>query len=135
MTDHSKSFAHAIWIWEKFGKVEGRRDIAWVLRSDRELTPRDREWLADYIEGKISLPAGKPPHVHLLKGNKNLAIEAAAGEVERLVEEWVAAGEKRRGLKPRAIKSAVEKYCPPDREPSDFESSLITFVNRSKAER
>jgi hypothetical protein len=132
MTDHSKSFAHAIWSWEIFGKVEG---IAWVLRSDRELTPRDREWLADYIEGKISLPARKPLLAHLLQGNKNLAIEAAAGEVERLVEEWVAAGEKRRGLKPRAIKIAAEKYCPPDREPSDFEISLITFVNRSKAAR
>ena len=35
------------------------------LRSDRELDRPARDWLADYLEGKIKRPRGRPPKADL----------------------------------------------------------------------
>src|SRR5690242_10768163 len=101
--NYSRSFAHAIWTYQLFGKVD---DIAWVLRSGRELTQDDREWLAGYLEGK-RLPPRKAPFEHLLRAHKTLAIRAAANEVKELIASWIAAGEKRPGLNGKAIAVAA----------------------------
>jgi hypothetical protein len=42
-----------------------------------------------------------------------------------------ATGKPVRGFAPRAIAEAAVKFCPPDRDPSEFEQSLANLINRS----
>src|SRR5947207_3134276 len=92
---HSRSIKYGIWSWQMFGQTDV---IAWVLRSGRELTQTDRDWLADFVEGKVRLPPGKPPLAYMLNSHRTLAIEAAEIEVKRRVAEARAGGSSSRGL-------------------------------------
>jgi hypothetical protein len=123
----SRAFALAIFSWRMSGNL---MDIATTLRSDQPLTKSDREWLAEYLEGKKRLRRGKPPWARLRKTRKRFYIEQAAGEAKRLIDEWTAKGQKRRGLKSRAIEAATKKHCPPEMDPIKLEESVINFLNR-----
>jgi hypothetical protein len=130
---HSRSMAHAIWTWKMFGEA-AIADIAWVLRSGCELTQTDRDWLADFIDGKVKLPPGKPPLAHLLIGHRNLAIEAAENEVKRRSSDARAAG-----ISPRGIAAAVAaEWFERDfygRSLDEFTAVLSLRLRRSKAPR
>ena len=124
---YSGPFAFAILSWQLSGNPS---DIAYILRSDLPLTNADRQWLADYLEGKKRLPRGKPYWARFRKTRKRFYIEKAAGEARRLIEEWTAKGQKRRGLKSRAIEAAVKMHCPPDMDLISFQESVINLLNR-----
>jgi hypothetical protein len=128
----STRLGDAIWTWQMFGQTD---DIAGVLLSGDDLSQADREWLADYVQGKIRLPRRKPPLAHLLQAHKTLAVTAAANEVRRLISEWTAAGQKRPGLNAKAIDAAAAKFCPAGIANDDFREKLDTFVRRSKRQR
>jgi hypothetical protein len=117
----------------------GQKDeMAWVLRGGRELTQTDRDWLADFWEGKIKLPKKKPPHADLLIGYRTLAIEAAANEVKRRVSEALAAGDSPRDLTKNTIADVAAEYFERDwhgRCYEDFEAALNLLHRRSKAPR
>jgi hypothetical protein len=119
-----------IHIWMLFGDAEGKERLAWWLRSGRPLSQKDRDLLADFIEGKIKRPGkGKPPLAHHLNNAHKLALHAAALEVEE-----VATG-RRRGARDAAIEAAVKKYGPQDNQPDSFEERLRELLRRSKERR
>src|SRR5438128_2555307 len=78
----------AIWVYQLSGKID---DLVWVLRSPiHALTLSDRNLIANYLEGKIKLPRGRPPLAPLMdhKRTRLLPIRAAAFEADRLKSEW-----------------------------------------------
>jgi hypothetical protein len=129
---HSISMKHAIWSWQIFGHT---KSIAWVLRSGRELTQTDRDWLADFVEGKVKLPPGKPPAAYLLNGYRTLAIEAAENEVRHRLAEARGVGSSPRGFTDRTIANVAAEYFESDwygRDREGFEEALRTRLRRSK---
>lgn len=123
---------HALVPWFAFGD---KLLLLAVLRSDKPLTRKDRELIADIIEGKIKLPAKKPPLVYL-SSRKRLHLHAAANEVERLKAQWKKeTGRLKHGSHKRAIEAAVKKCCPRGTEPVEFELNLAQLLRRPKRDR
>jgi hypothetical protein len=116
-----RSFEGAVWRWRQYGKAA---PIAAYLRSGRELSPADREWLAGFIEGTIRLPRGRPPG---LRQETPDAVLVAAHYVKEQVAEWEAAGQNRYGLITVAIEMHAAEWCPPE-----MEAKLTNFVARKK---
>jgi hypothetical protein len=129
---HSRSIKYGIWSWQMFGQTDV---VAWVLRSGRELTQTDRDWLADFVEGKVRLPPGKPPLAYMLNSHRTLAIEAAEIEVKRRVAEARADGSSSRGLTERTIIAVAAKWFERDgygRDCEAFAEALRTRLRRPK---
>jgi hypothetical protein len=124
-----RTFRAAVWYWRQYGK---RDWIAAYLRSERPLSPEDREWLASFVEGTIKLPRGRPPGLNFDLKNTELqkALEVAAFDVS--ISKWTAAGEKRQGLNAQAIEAAVAEWCPSGMEPADFQEKLTTRLARAR---
>jgi hypothetical protein len=92
--------------------------------------------VADYIEGKIKLPAKKPPLAFLYNmGGERLYLRAAANEVEKRKAQWKKdAGRLPRGSAERAIEEVVKIYCPP-LDPDKFGEKLRALLRRPKHDR
>lgn len=130
--EHRRSFPGAFRHWREYGKVDL---IAAFLRSERPLSPDDREWLAGFVEGKIRLPRGRPPGFKDQYTPLQRALALAAFDVKESISKWTAAGEQRRGLNAKAIEAAAVEWCPSGMEPVDFQEKLTTFVARSTRRR
>jgi hypothetical protein len=87
-----------------------------AIRSDRPLTAGDRNLIADYIEGKIKMPKGKPPLANRISNARTrlLPLRAAAFECDRLKKEWREnggpAGVSPRDLPKKALEIAAKQY-------------------------
>jgi len=127
-----QSFQGEVWYWREYGWVGG---IAAFLRSERPLSPDDREWLARFVEGKVRLPRGRPPGFNKQDTPLQRALAIAAFYVKESISKWTAAGEKRRGLTAKAIEAAAAEWCPSGMEPVDFQEKLATFLARSTRRR
>ena len=107
----------AINSWRLFGN---KQNLVNLIRSDHPLTKRDRELIADVIEGKIKLGKGKPPLAYLLSRQRirNMPISAAAFECDRLKSEWrkngPPAGVKRGDIPKTALKQAARQFKVPE---------------------
>ena len=100
-------FDGTLWEWIH----EGRRAplIAYV-RSDKPLRPRDREHLADYLEGKVKRKRGRPPG-----GMESREIRFLAGAVRAVKAELRERGERYR-IHNTAIDRVLATYPVIDRE-------------------
>jgi hypothetical protein len=92
---------NAIWVAAKTGH---RKKLLAYLRSNKPLTPRDRAYLADYLEGKIKRTKGRPRD---LEGAFNL--RALASLVHERKTELRDAGERYR-IHDKAVDHALKIY-------------------------
>ena len=132
LEEYPRSFQGAVSYWQQYAKVD---QIAAYLRSGRALSADDREWLASFVEGKIRSPRGRPPGFNQRYTELRWALAIAAFDVKSSILKWTAAGEKRRGLTPKAIEAAAAEFCPSGMEPVDFHEKLAIFIARSTRQR
>ena len=96
-------------LWEWIHKGRTAPLIAYV-RSDKPLRPRDREYLADYLKGKVKRKRGRP-----LGGMESRQIRFVAGLVRAVKAEWRERGESY-GIHNKAVDHALAAYPVIDRE-------------------
>lgn len=75
-------------VWELTRQGRTAPLIAYI-GSDKPLRPRDREYLADYLEGKVKRKRGRPPG-----GTESWQIRFVAGLVRAFKAEWRKRGER-----------------------------------------
>ena len=90
-------------LWELIHKGREAPLIAYV-RSDKPLRPRDREHLADYLEGKDKRKRGRP-----LGGMESRQIRFLAGAVRAVKAELRERGERYR-IHSKAIDHVLAAY-------------------------
>jgi hypothetical protein len=90
-------------LWELIHKGRTAPLIAYV-RSDKTLRPRDREHLADYLEGKDKRKRGRP-----LGGMESRQIRFLAGAVRAVKAELRERGERYR-IHSKAIDHVLAAY-------------------------
>lgn len=112
MTDLADwDFQAAIYDAAFLGRTEG---LAALLRSDRVLSPEDRAFLADYVEGRLKRPKGRPAGARAwqIKPTK-----VAASYAERYLRVWRQRYGVRRkvegagGIASLALDEACAKAC------------------------
>lgn len=114
---HPSDVEHAIWFWQISGDISR---LVWVLRSDRALSDADRNTIADFIEGKLKLPRGRPPFSsEFLNARARLLPQrAAAVEADRLKDEWrrmgPPAGIAKKDIGRMAIRAAAKQFGVPE---------------------
>jgi hypothetical protein len=90
-------------LWELNHKGRKAPLIAY-LRSDKPLRPRDRDYLAEYVEGKVKRKRGRP-----LGGMESQGIRFLAGLVRAVKAEWRARGERYR-IHDKAVDHVLAAY-------------------------
>jgi hypothetical protein len=100
-------FVGALWEWIHKGR---KAPLIAYIRSDKPLHPRDREYLADYLDGKVKRKRGRP-----LGGTESREIRFLAGLVRAIKAEWRARGERYR-IHNKAVDYVLAAYPVIDRE-------------------
>ena len=95
-------------LWEWIHKGHKAPLIAYV-RSDKPLRPRDREYLADYLDGKVKRKRGRP-----LGGMESQQIRFLAGLVRAVKAKLRERGERYR-IHNKAVDHVLAAYPVPDR--------------------
>jgi hypothetical protein len=111
-------------LWEAIHRGRTSRLIEYI-RSDKPLRPRDRDHLADYLEGKLKRKKGRPP------GGKNvLNLRNVAVLVEFYKTKLRESG-MRSGIHDLAVDSALEFHVARGQEAPDRQA-LENYLRRSK---
>lgn len=111
-------------LWELSHKGRNAPLIAY-LRSDKPLRPRDRDHLADYLEGKLKRKRGRPPGGKSLLNLRNVAVM-----VDLYKAKLRESGERSR-IHDLAVDSALEFHVAHGHEAPDREA-LENYLRRSK---
>ena len=110
-------------LWELINK--GRKAALIVyLRSDKPLRPRDREYLADYLEGKVKRKRGRPRG-----GVESQKIRFLAGQVRAVKARLREQGEPYR-IHNKAVDLVLDVYSVAGEPPVDREK-LENYLRRS----
>ena len=128
----SFKFQDAVWI---AGHERDKGPLLDLLRADYPLTAKDKQFLADFIEGKVKRPAHRPRRVatDALKDPDGAAVMRAAFFVEQFKQRARKAG-RRSGIHAWAVDEAMnflkkEGFRHPPRE------RLENYLRRSKQPR
>jgi hypothetical protein len=134
MTDLAKlAFQNAVWV---AGHLGDKRRLLALLRADYRLTAKDKQYLADFIEGKVKRPAHRPRRVatDALHDPEWAAVIHAAFLVEQLKRGARKEGRGRSGIREWAVDQAMdllEKQG--SRRPA--RERLENYLRRSKKSR
>ena len=112
----------AIWDAAKYGRKDG---LLAYLRSNRLLTATDREYLADYLEGKLNRKKGRPRG-----GRAALNVRNVAVMVDLCKAKFREAG-KRNRVHEMAVDLALEYHVAHGHKAAARET-LENYLRRSK---
>lgn len=112
-------FVSALWEW-----IHERRKAPLIayIRSDKPLRPRDREYLADYLDGKVKRKRGRPPG-----GTESRQIRFLAGLVRAVKADW-----RKRGQRYRIHNKAVDHVLAAYPVGPIFREKLENYLRRSQ---
>ena len=109
MVDLAKfTFQDAVWL---AGHQGDKQQLLDMLRSDFPLSADDKKYLADFIEGKLKRPRGRPPLVRATDELRNpdlAAVKRAAFYVERLKHDARKEGRSSSGIHEWAVDQTME---------------------------
>jgi len=107
------------------GRGEDLKPLCKMLRSDYQLTADDRNYLADFIEGKMNRGRGRP---------QKLEEESALERMEQKAR-TIQVNARERGERitlAQAINRAIDSTNCPEESRAELQQKLSNYVRRSK---